>query len=211
MTGVQTCALPISGFWLGLASSSHLGARPLCPTWHSLPGQIRLGLQLSGSGIPSGPVTRPSLLSLCSFTPADHLGPSTCPPRAPEPQQQFPGARARTLLSRSGRGPWSWHPERPESTPSSLQVLRQSALWPHPLRLPVPRTLPLPRPRVQLPGMSHGHPPHSCGLAQQRRGLLKAGRGYSVLLGPPEFDLGRQRAQKSSQPVLVPRLLPTGI
>ena len=71
-------------------------------------------------------------------------------------RSQFP-----YLEETRGCGPWSWHPERPEPTPSSLQVLRQSALWPHPLRLPVPRALPLPRPRVQLPGMSHGHWPCS--------------------------------------------------
>lgn len=65
---------------LALLPPPSVGARPLCapptPPRHSLLGQIRLSLQLSGFGIPSGPVTLLGLLSLC-FT---DTGATSAPP-----------------------------------------------------------------------------------------------------------------------------------
>lgn len=65
-----------------------VGARPLCPPpWfrHYFLGQIRVSLQLSGSGIPSGPITLLGLLSLCLMDTGATSPPPDLPPGPPHP------------------------------------------------------------------------------------------------------------------------------
>lgn len=128
----------------GLRVSSQLGARPLSDLALA-PEQMLEHRKLS---------LAPASPGLC------HIAcPLMSPPRPSEPQQH-------TFEVWEEPSPGLSPSEEPDP-PVSLQVLRKSALRPHPLRLPVPRALPLPRPRVQLPGKGCNPPP-----ASTARGLL---------------------------------------